>query len=319
MLEAFRAMQAVRDDARLVMVGDGPERAALAACSSSNIVFAGMRTGDDLATHYASADVFLFPSTTETYGNVTIEAMASGLAVIAYDYAAAAEHIKFNDNGLVAVFDDACQFVALAAGLVNDTRPHPRSGLPRPSDCGADRLAMRARGIRRGTRSGDCSACGQWGSVQRTDGMKPAPSKVRSLFLSDIHLGSRACRADELLSFIKEYDPDNIFLIGDIVDFWAMGRNVFWPATHNTVVQKLLKLARHHVRVWLIPGNHDEALREYIGSAFGGINVVAEYVHMAADGKRYILLHGDEYDQVTTCHRWISILGDMVHAARAHQ
>lgn len=149
-----------------------------------------------------------------------------------------------------------------------------------------------------------------------------AARKVRALFLSDIHLGSRACRAAELLSFLKDYEPGHIFLIGDIVDFWAMSRSVYWPAPHNTVVQKILKQARHHVTVILIPGNHDEALREYIGSSFGDISIVRDYIHTAADGKRYILLHGDEYDQVTTYHKWVSLLGDasynlLVHLNRA--
>jgi UDP-2,3-diacylglucosamine pyrophosphatase LpxH len=84
------------------------------------------------------------------------------------------------------------------------------------------------------------------------------------------------------------------------------------------VVQKILKKARHGVRVYLIPGNHDEALREYIGSAFGDINLVREHVHTAADGKRYLLLHGDEYDQVTTYHRWVSILGDISYTWLVH-
>ncbi len=138
-----------------------------------------------------------------------------------------------------------------------------------------------------------------------------ATHRVRSLFLSDIHLGSRACRAEELLEFLKDYEASNIFLLGDIVDFWAMSRSLYWPAQHNTVVQKLLKKARHHVRVYLIPGNHDEALRDYVGSSFGDITLLRDHVHTAADGRRYALLHGDEYDQVTTYHRWVSVLGDI--------
>ena len=98
---------------------------------------------------------------------------------------------------------------------------------------------------------------------------EPGSLRARSLFLSDIHLGTRACRAEALLSLLKEYDCENIFLIGDIIDFWAMSRGIYWPELHNTVVQKILKKARHDVRVYLIPGNHDEALRDYIGSAFG--------------------------------------------------
>ena len=147
---------------------------------------------------------------------------------------------------------------------------------------------------------------------------EPALRRVRALFLSDIHLGSRACRAEHLLSFIKDFDAEYIFLIGDIVDFWAMSRGVYWPTAHNTVVQKILRKARHHVNVFLIPGNHDEALREYVGSSFGGISLVRDYIHTGADGKRYILLHGDEFDQVTTYHRWVSILGDVSYSLLVH-
>jgi glycosyltransferase involved in cell wall biosynthesis len=120
-LQAYSAMKTVRRDARLVLVGDGPARSALQA-GNRDCIFAGMRTGEDLAAHYASADVFLFPSTTETYGNVTVEAMASGLAVIAYDYAAAAEYIVHGRNGLLAAFDNAPEFTDLAVNLVDDAR-----------------------------------------------------------------------------------------------------------------------------------------------------------------------------------------------------
>ena len=142
--------------------------------------------------------------------------------------------------------------------------------------------------------------------------------KIRSLFLSDIHLGTRACRAEDLLALLRAYDCENIFLVGDIIDFWAMSRGIYWPELHNTVVQKILKKARHQVRVYLIPGNHDEALREYIGSSFGDIILARNHVHVAADGKRYLLLHGDEYDQVTTCHRWVSVLGDISYGVLVH-
>jgi len=146
----------------------------------------------------------------------------------------------------------------------------------------------------------------------------PGPRKIRSLFLSDIHLGSRACRAEELLEFLKEYEASNIFLLGDIVDFWAMSRSLYWPPAHNTVVQKILKRARHHVRVFLIPGNHDEALREYVGSSFGDIALLRDHVHTTANGKRYALLHGDEFDQVTHYHRWVSVLGDVSYTMLVH-
>lgn len=137
---------------------------------------------------------------------------------------------------------------------------------------------------------------------------------VRSIFLSDIHLGTRACQAERLLDFLRAYDSEHLYLVGDIVDFWAMSRGVYWSAAHNTVVQKLLKRARHGVDVVFIPGNHDEVAREHVGTSFGNIRVMHDCVHVAADGKRYLLLHGDEFDQVTRYHRWIAILGDYAYS-----
>jgi UDP-2,3-diacylglucosamine pyrophosphatase LpxH len=134
--------------------------------------------------------------------------------------------------------------------------------------------------------------------------------KVRTVFLSDIHLGTRACQAERLLAFLREYECENLFLVGDIVDFWAMNRSIHWSSSQNTVVQKILRRARHDVRVILVPGNHDEALRQYVGTSFGGIELLREHVHEAADGKRYLIIHGDEFDQVTLHHRWVALLGD---------
>jgi UDP-2,3-diacylglucosamine pyrophosphatase LpxH len=136
---------------------------------------------------------------------------------------------------------------------------------------------------------------------------------VRSIFLSDIHLGTRACQADRLLSFLSHYDSRYLYLVGDIVDFWAMSRSIHWSRQQNTVVQKLLKRARHGTRVIFVPGNHDEVLREYVGTFFGDIELVQETVHVAADGRRYAVLHGDEFDQVTRHHRWVAVLGDVAY------
>jgi UDP-2,3-diacylglucosamine pyrophosphatase LpxH len=138
---------------------------------------------------------------------------------------------------------------------------------------------------------------------------------VRSIFLSDIHLGTRACQAQRLVDFLREYESDYLFLVGDIVDLWVMSRGVYWSAAQNTVVQKVLKRARHGARVVLVPGNHDEALREYVDTSFGDIHLVRECIHTAADGRRYAVLHGDEFDQVTRYHRWVAVLGDLAYNA----
>ena len=138
---------------------------------------------------------------------------------------------------------------------------------------------------------------------------------VRAVFISDVHLGTRACQADRLLAFLREYEADHLYLLGDIVDFWAMNRSIQWAPSHNTVVQKVLRRARHGAEVIFIPGNHDEALREYAGVSFGDIRVESDWIHVAADGRKYWLIHGDEYDQVTRHHRWVAVLGDVAYNA----
>lgn len=136
--------------------------------------------------------------------------------------------------------------------------------------------------------------------------------QVRSIFLSDIHLGTKACQAHHLLEFLKSYSSEHMFLLGDIVDLWSMSRGgVHWSPAQNTFVQKMLRRSRHGEKVIFIPGNHDEAIREYAGSLFGDVVVVKEHIHTAADGRRYLLIHGDEFDQVTLHHKWVAILGDM--------
>lgn len=137
--------------------------------------------------------------------------------------------------------------------------------------------------------------------------------KVRSIFLSDIHLGTRGCQAESLLDFLKVHESENLFLVGDIIDFWAMSRSVQWSRLHNTVVQKILRRARHGEKVIFIPGNHDENLREYDGTTFGDILVANEWTHVTADGKKFLLIHGDEFDQVTRHHRWVAVLGDVAY------
>lgn len=136
---------------------------------------------------------------------------------------------------------------------------------------------------------------------------------VRSLFLSDIHLGTRACQAERLIEFLRDHVADNLYLVGDIVDFWAMRRGIAWTPAQNTVVQKILRRARRGERVIYIPGNHDEALRDYLDIHFGDIEIVGEAVHETADGRRFLVLHGDVFDQITRHHRWIALLGDFMY------
>lgn len=142
----------------------------------------------------------------------------------------------------------------------------------------------------------------------------PPVRHVRAIFLSDIHLGTPACQAARLLEFLKAHESDHLFLLGDIIDFWAIRRRgVHWSAEQNTVVQKILKRARHGVDVVFVPGNHDEAAREHFGTSFGNIRVEDDFIHLAGDGRRYLLTHGDAFDQVTRYHRWLAVLGDSAY------
>lgn len=142
----------------------------------------------------------------------------------------------------------------------------------------------------------------------------PAASRrFRALFISDVHLGSRGCQADLLLNFLRDHDADVIYLVGDIVDGWRMRSSWFWPQAHNDVVQKLLRKGRKGARIVYIPGNHDEFLRDYYGTHFGGIEVTESAIHEAADGKKFLVLHGDVFD-VVVCHaRWLAYLGDWAY------
>ena len=139
--------------------------------------------------------------------------------------------------------------------------------------------------------------------------------KVRTLFISDIHLGSKASKADFLLDFLRVYDADTIFLVGDIVDGWRLKRSWYWPQNCNDVVQKLLRKGRKGARIIYVPGNHDDFLRDFPGVHFGGIEVAQNFVHEAADGKRYLILHGDEFDVVVRNARFIAHLGDWAYDA----
>jgi UDP-2,3-diacylglucosamine pyrophosphatase LpxH len=135
------------------------------------------------------------------------------------------------------------------------------------------------------------------------------PRRVRTLFLSDIHLGTRGCQADKLLDLLRHYEAETIYLVGDIVDGWQLKSAWYWPQLHNDVVQKLLRQARKGVRLIYIPGNHDEFLRDYYGTHFGGIEVVEDAVHVSADGKRYLIVHGDLFDVIIRHARWLALMG----------
>ena len=135
----------------------------------------------------------------------------------------------------------------------------------------------------------------------------------RSLFISDVHLGARGSQADRLLDFLRVHDADTIYLVGDIIDGWALQANWYWPQSHNDFVQKMLRRVRKGAKVIYVPGNHDEFLRGYYGTHFGGIEVVETAIHHGVDGKKYLVIHGDIFDLVVQNARWLAHLGDRAY------
>lgn len=139
-------------------------------------------------------------------------------------------------------------------------------------------------------------------------------STYRTLFISDIHLGTRACQADMLLDFLKQHEAETIYLVGDVVDFWRIRRGAVWLQSHNDVLQKLLRKVRKGTRIIYIPGNHDEGIRDYCGQKFGGIEIERQAVFETAAGRKYLVIHGDEFDVVVRYAKWLAFLGDRGYA-----
>ncbi len=153
-----------------------------------------------------------------------------------------------------------------------------------------------------------------WMHAKATFGLGAHPaSGVRAVFISDIHLGTAGCQAQALLDFLKAYPSQSLYLVGDIIDGWQLRRKWHWPQAHNDVVQKLLRRARKGCRVVFVPGNHDEFARGFVGHSFGGIEVMAEAVHTTATGQKLWVTHGDHFDGVIQCAKWLAYVGDNLY------
>lgn len=142
--------------------------------------------------------------------------------------------------------------------------------------------------------------------------------RFRSIWISDLHLGSTACHARLLLDFMRHTESTHLYLVGDIVDGWQLRRRWFWPQAHNDVVQKVLRKARKGTRVIYVPGNHDEFARHFAALSFGGIELRDEAIHVTADGRRLLVLHGDLFDAVVQCAKWLAFVGDRLYLLTLH-
>ncbi len=131
----------------------------------------------------------------------------------------------------------------------------------------------------------------------------------RSVWISDVHLGTRGCKAEYLLDFLNHVECERLYLVGDIIDFWKLKNGFYWPAMHNDIVRTVMDKARRGTEVIYVPGNHDEIFRGYIGTVFNGIELKSRAIHESADGRRFLVVHGDEFDGVVCSSRWLAVLG----------
>ena len=135
----------------------------------------------------------------------------------------------------------------------------------------------------------------------------------RTIWISDVHLGTRGCNDRLLIDFLDHVDSASLYLVGDIVDGWRMKKRFYWPERHNAIVRRIMKRAKRGTKVIYIPGNHDEMFRQFAGMNFGGVEIRKKAIHVTADGRRLLVLHGDEFDAIMLAHRWLAFLGDAAY------
>ena len=141
----------------------------------------------------------------------------------------------------------------------------------------------------------------------------PEIRRWRSIWISDVHVGSRHAQVDALLEFLKGTRSDYLYIVGDLIDGWELKRNWRWEDSYNTLIQKLLRKQRKHTRIIYVTGNHDEFLESFAGLKFGGLTLVKEAIHEAADGRRYLVIHGHQFDGLTHFNRLLERLGSRLY------
>ena len=305
-MTAFEKIRRAIPDAQCVVVGDGPLREKLEG-KHSWIHFSGVQIKEDLARHYASADVLLFPSETETFGNVLLEGLASGLVTVSYDYAAAALHVQSGQNGLKASKGDEKAFLehAVAALAFRPDQPMRLAAREAAESFGWDRVVIEFE-----ARLEAISVDQVVNAAKRRKHGKRPKYSCKTVFLSDIHLGTPDCKADEVVDFLKHLRCDKLVLNGDIIDGWALRRGGKWSERHTRVIRKVLKMMeQEQTEVIYLRGNHDDILERFLPLAFGRIEFTKEHIHTTQAGKKYVVVHGDGFDSVSTNHKWLALLG----------
>lgn len=302
-MKAISYMRARVPDVKAVVVGDGPILERLRG-KHGDVFFAGVRRGEDLARYYASADILLFPSETETFGNVLLEGMASGLVTVSYDYAASSLHVEHQVNGLKVATGDEDAYLDQTLRALGSVRNEDFRGAARASvrELGWDKVAEQFLRHAEGVIQSKPIA------KRRVKSSKTL--RLRSLFLSDIHLGTADSKAREVVQLLKSVRANRIYLNGDIIDGWALKRSGKWRKSHTKVIRVLLKkMEKEGTELIYLRGNHDDFLEKVLPMDIGGVKIVKEYYHEAVNGERYLVIHGDGFDSVSTNHKWLANVG----------
>ena len=366
-VHAFEELRQQRPGMPCVFVGDGPRLQSLRG-DHPEFIYAGMQHGTDLAAHYASADLFIFPSLSETYGNVLVEALASGLVTVSFNYAAAQQHIRHGANGLVATMNDADDFIrqcqaALQQWLAGESVPMREAALATAAELSWDRVLSQlerelqrtlphAPAVGRSDPPAPAAGIADQAILSATDSPppeRPAPRepaaaeaaflippadtpeppleqvitevaargktpgkrklRVKTVFISDVHLGTADCQINQVNHFLRHVRCEKLVLNGDIIDGWSLSRSGKWNRGHTYFVRLILKkMEKESTEVIYIRGNHDDILTKLIPLKLDNLSVVREHVHDSPHG-RYLVVHGDGFDAVTTHYRWLAMLG----------
>ena len=137
--------------------------------------------------------------------------------------------------------------------------------------------------------------------------------KYKSIFISDVHIGSKGCKSKYLYNFLKTHSCENLFLVGDIIDCWRLKSKIYWPQEHSNVIRNILSMAKNGTKVTYITGNHDDFLRIYQPLQLGNLELKEEHVYETVSGKNFLVIHGDQFDIVTKYGKSLSVLGDKVY------
>ncbi len=289
---------------KVVIVGGGPLENKLKECHPAGTLFTGVQKGEALAEHYASADILVFASESETFGNVLLEGMASGNVTVSYRYAASAQHINHGVNGYNCEVGNKEEFEAILFKAISDFKNQAMK------DAAVDTIKPLTWERVTGTFISHLEGIIADKPIKFRRIKNKLTLNYRSIFLSDIHLGTEDSKSRQVLDVLKHIKCERLYLNGDIIDGWALKRNPKWKKSHTKVIRAILKKSEQvDCEVIYTRGNHDDFMTQFLPLDTGGLKMLKEAVHICPNGDKYLVVHGDGFDSVCTNHRWLASVG----------